>query len=205
MPSKERQSVKSRSPPVASGGGLAVPRTTPALRYNGNVARQAKPARKAKKGFFGLLFSFATRVGVFYLLIAALWQCSSPPLHFRYNANDARPACRQIASLQSALLPHLAPLNAKLQEQLEPITKPLAPYVRTAYRTTKPYASEAAKRSGALWTKHGEPLRQHGFKQGKQFVDPYVKQAKAEYKKQYKKVQPHVDGELCSLAAVRMR
>ncbi|CAD6885679.1 unnamed protein product [Tilletia laevis] len=199
-----------QSPRVSAVGG---PRPTPPIRFEDDskkAAAERKVAIRARQrrkgccsgggGFFAFLFNFAFKIGIFYTIISAVWQCSDKPFSFEYSPKDDRAICRNLYSAKVHLTPHLQALHAHLDPhvqtlhaQLDPHVKPyldpLRPYAQKAYKAGAPIYKDLSKRSGLAWKRYGEPQRREAEKAVRKFSEPHIKRAKKEWKKQ---VQPHI-------------
>ncbi len=157
-------------------------------------------ANKAARTWTGLFWSFAIRVSLFYLALAAVFNCGSAPLRFDYSTQDERPVCRGLAHGKQALQPLVAPYLHAAQQRIEPYVRPVAPYAHAAYKRAAPIARAAAKESKKAYKKHAVPLQRRTLKRARAYSDPYVRSASARYAAS---VQPHVDAAAKALRPYR--
>lgn len=191
-----------------AGGRASIP--TPAVRFpagDANSSSKSKSAQlprdskvlvvkkpKRSSGFSGWLFSFASKVTIFYLIFAALWTCPSRPFAFDYSAKDSRRVCRNLAQAHDQIAPILTPYIHLAQQKAEPYTRPAikaaTPWVKRAQKVSRPIYREADKRGRLLWKKRIDPARRRALKRAHKQIDPYLKQAHQYHKTN---VQPHID------------
>lgn len=145
-------------------------------------------------GFFCWLIRSMLKIGFFYLLIGAFWNCSSKPLRFDYKLNDLRSHCRALAHAKLNLQPIAQPYIDVAYARVQPYTKPYIdvtrPYAKTAWKTVRPYYRYANKQGQRAYKRHVEPTRKLAVKRGRAYVDPHLKTAQTHYNEQLK---PHVD------------
>lgn len=162
------------------------------LTRNQRLNRQQRG--KKRGGVISWLVNFGFKVGVFYLLIGALWSCGSQPFRFDYKLNDSRSHCRALAQtklhLQPIVSPYVDAAHAKVQPYTQPYLDAASPYAKLAWKNTRPYYRYASKQGKLAYNRHVEPARKLALKRGRAYVDPHVKTAQAHYKKQ---IQPHVN------------
>ncbi|KAK0569866.1 hypothetical protein OC861_000447 [Tilletia horrida] len=140
-------------------------------------------------GLIGALVNFCLKIGLFYVVIGAVWQCSSRPFNFQYDSKDSRALCRQLYYAKPHITPHLQALNAQISPYVEPYYAHVRPYVHKAYSTAAPIASDLEKRSALAWKRYGEPKRVQAERAVRKWADPHVKRARKEWKKH---TQPHI-------------
>ncbi|KAK0557793.1 hypothetical protein OC844_005485 [Tilletia horrida] len=181
----------STNSPVPSSRALAKARAK-ALRdrKQGCCSPRRSSAGRGGGGFLATLINFTFKIGIFYVIIGALWHCSSKPFSFEYSANDPRALCRNLYTVKAELTPHLHDLHAQLSPHVEPYIAPLRPYAQQAYKRGKPIYNDLTKRGALAWKRYGEPKRQQAEKAARKWADPHIKRARKEWKKQ---VQPHID------------
>ncbi|WFD20334.1 hypothetical protein MCAP1_002578 [Malassezia caprae] len=129
------------------------------------------------------------RLGIFYLIFAALWRCPSQPFSFKYDANHELLVCREMASFQEHVSPALHEFASSAHRFVEPYAGKYIGAVHGAWKKVEPVVHKSTKQAHNVYRSHVDPGARELYKQAHKWSAPHRKTAHAHYKKH---LRPHV-------------
>ena len=111
------------------------------------------PCKKGKCAT-SCLTGWIMRLGIFYLIFAALWRCPSTPFSFTYDANHELLVCREMASFQQHVSPALHEFAGSAHRFVEPYAGKYINAAHGAWKKAEPVVHKSAKNVHNVYWSH---------------------------------------------------
>jgi len=129
------------------------------------------------------------RLGVFYLIYAALFRCSSEPFSFNYNPKHELLVCREMASVHENVAPVIHDLGVKTHDLLHPYAGKYMDATHDAWKRYSPALYKSSKQMHDTYRMHVVPGARALYKQAHAWSLPHQRTLHSYYKKH---VYPYV-------------